>query len=1066
MPDKERLGFAGLTANAFVDSKLTPLILIASILLGLFAVYQLPREEEPQIRVPFFDIFVPMPGSSAEEVEKRIADLGERKLWEIPGVEYVYSTSAPNLGMIIVRFKVGSDPAESLAKLFAKVQSNADFVPPGAAMPLIKPRSIDDVPILALTFWTARDDLDDVALRRIAAEVRREINTLENISETLLIGGHRRTFKIFFDPDRLAEAHITPLDVAARISAFNTRLPAGHLSGDRRFLEIETESFIRTLADLESIVVGVSGGRAVQLKDVARLEDGADESEQSVSIRPKAAGGAEYPAVTLSISKRPGSNAVWIVRDVMKKVDALKRRLIPDGVNVTVTRDYGRTASEKSNELLYHMMIATVSVILLIWLAMGWRGATVVGLAVPATLALTLLFFYLYGFTLNRITLFALIFSIGILVDDAIVVVENIERHAHLKSNTGRPLREVAVEAVAEVGNPTVLATWTVIAAILPMAFVTGLMGEYMRAIPIGSSAAMIFSLLVAFIATPWAARIFLRPPRAEHDPSVEPEGWLTRLYRRWMTPLLSRGRAHAVFFGVVVVLFSAAVALVPLKQVVVKMLPFDNKSEFQVVINMPEGTALSETRRAADESARYIESVVPEVRDIEIYAGTSAPYNFNGLVRHYFLRQSPHQADLQVNLVGKHGRKRSSHQIAVSIRDEIHRIIGRYGGRVQVAEVPPGPPVLSTLVLEVYGPDHAGQIELARQLRGVLLKSPMVTDVDYYYSDTQPLERLTVDRVKSSLNGIPADAVAQTLRVALNGTSLGLAHLPAEPEPVDVWMRLPDALRAKLDSAESIRFLSPNGNLIPVSYLTRREKTLADQPIYHKNMKRVVYVVADVQGRLESPVYPMLALRDEIDSLKAPDGTSVRQFVAGAADVPDRYAVNWDGEIDVTADVFRDLGIAFAAVLVLIYILIVAWFQSFAVPLVIMAPIPLALIGILPAHALLGAKFSAPSMIGFIAGAGIVVRNSIILVDFIELRLRQGMSLSDAVVDAGAVRFRPMLLTAAAVIVGTSVILFDPIFQGLAVSLMAGEIASTLISRIAVPVLYFMLKRNESGGK
>ncbi len=1051
------LGLAGALAKAFIASKLTPLIIIASILLGVFAVRNLPREEEPQIHVPFFDIFVPFPGASAKEVEKRINELGERKLWEIPGVEYVYSTAFPNMGMFVVRFKVGSNPEDSLIKVYTKVASNQDIVPAGAMPPMIKPRSIDDVPILALTFHS-KSGSDPVLLRRTAAKVQREISGIENVSETTLIGGNRRSFNIRFHPEKLAAVHISPLELAQKISLFNAKLPAGHLEGERNFIQVETESLVRSADDLRTLVVGIDQGRAVLLKDVADVKDEPEELDRAVSIRLNS---VETDAVTLSVSKRPGANAAKVVSDVTAKIESLRGNAIPENIDLAVTRDYGKTAREKSNELLFHMALATLSVILLVGLALGWREGGIVALAVPVTLALTLLVFYLYGYTLNRITLFALIFSIGILVDDAIVVVENIVRHIHIPENADRNVLTVSVEAVAEVGNPTVLATLTVIAAILPMAFVSGLMGPYMRPIPVGASAAMIFSLLVAFIVTPWAAVKLLsfHPGKAQAHSGKTQEGFVTRLYRKSMTPLIRNPKARAAFFLGVIGLLLAAVSLFPFKAVIVKMLPFDNKSEFQVVINLPEDSSLDVTRKAAREVADLLQTV-PEVKDIETYVGASSPYNFNGLVRHYFLREKPFQADLQVNLVDKHERKRSSHEIAKTLHEPVRQIIAKYHGRVQVAEVPPGPPVLSTLVLEVYGPTLQGRMTVAKQLKDLLEKTQGVTDVDYYYEEDRENENLKVDRLKASLNNIPAAPVAQTVRMAMDGQVLGLAHMQDEPEPVNISLRLPKDQRTSLDSVRGIRLMSPNGNQIPVSALTTVEKVSADQPIYHKNLNPVTYVIADVGGRQESPVYALLSLRKEIAKLKGPDGSDLEQFFKKTELDHQRYCVVWDGEWQITYEVFRDLGLAFAAVLILIYILVVAWFQSFTVPLVIMAPIPLTLVGILPAHALMGAFFTATSMIGFIAGAGIIVRNSIILVDFIELRLNQGMALEEAVIDAGAVRFRPMLLTAAAVIVGASVILFDPIFQGLAVSLMAGEVASTLLSRMAVPILYYLHKK------
>jgi multidrug efflux pump subunit AcrB len=772
--------------------------------------------------------------------------------------------------------------------------------------------------------------------------------------------------------------------------------------------------------------------------------------------------GQDYPAVTISVAKRKGTNAVVIADKVLAKVDSLKGVLIPGEAQITVTRNYGETAQEKSNELLKHLMLATVSVTILIALALGWRSAVVVLMAVPVTLALTLFLYFVYGYTLNRVTLFALIFSIGLLVDDAIVVVENIARHFHLPENRGRPLLAVAVEAVAEVGNPTILATWAVIAAILPMAFVGGLMGPYMRPIPVGASVAMLFSLFIAFIISPWAAYRMLKGEKtAAHIEGHE--DWTTRLYRRIMTPLIVSSWKRWVFLAGVVVLLLASASLVYFKVVHVKMLPFDNKSEFQVVVDMPDGTTLEQTARVTREIGEYV-AAQPEVTDYQMYVGTAAPYNFNGLVRHYFLRQSPHQADLQVNLLSKDERSTQSHDIAKRVRPGIQAIAALYGARVKVAEVPPGPPVLQTLVAEVYGPDYERQVALARQIKEMLAKAPGVVDVDWYVEDPQPRVRFVFDREKAALSGVTADQVTQTLRLAVGGIEVGLAHLPKEKEDVPLLVRLPREERSGVTSLSDLQVMGANGRLVPLREVVRPEEGLQTHNIYRKNMKRVVYVTGDMAGAEESPVYAILKLNRDIQALRLPEGYGIEPYSAQQPFFTDKLAMKWDGEWHITVEVFRDLGLAFAAVLILIYVLVVGWFRSFKTPLTIMAPIPLTLVGILPAHGLMGAFFTATSMIGFIAGAGIIVRNSIILVDFIELRMAQGIPLADAVVDAGAVRFRPMLLTAAAVVVGAFVILFDPIFQGLAISLMAGEVASTLLSRMAVPVLYYMAERRARG--
>ncbi|MFA5146737.1 MAG: efflux RND transporter permease subunit [Candidatus Omnitrophota bacterium] len=1064
--------FISRTVDYFARSKITPLIIGFSILVGLFSVLNIPREEEPQISVPMFDIFVSYPGATAEEMERRIVTLGERKLWEIPGVEYIYSTSETDGAIIIVRFRVGEDAEESLIKLYTKVYSNLDFLPKGASQPLIKVRSIDDVPVLGLTFYGPPDP---VALRRTVAKVRDAINAIPDVSETHLTGGRRRQFQIFIDEEKLKERILNPNEIIDLIQKANVKLNAGHLESVPEYMNVEADAFFRSREDLENLVVGVSAGGVVYLKDIARVVDGPDETETDVRINfvPHGHQAAKGPfgAVTLSVSKRKGANASRLCKKVIRALDGMKGTVIPDGVSYTITRDYGKTADDKSNELLFHMALAVFGVSILIALSLGWRESGVVAIAIPMTLSLTLASFYLLGFTLNRITLFALIFSIGILVDDPIVDVENIVRHLRMPKNKGRPILDVTVEAVNEVRSPLILATLTVMAAILPMAFVRGLMGPYMRPIPIGSSAAMFFSMVVAFVATPWAAYKILGGAHLKgklkgHGES-EDEGMLTRFYRWYMRPLIYDEKVRVKFLKILGILLLLSVMLVPLGLVKVKMLPFDNKDEFQVVLNLPEGTSIEKTVSAIEELTRYLVTV-PEVKDIESYVGTSAPYNFNGLVRHYFLRSKPYQADLQVNLVDKHHRKRQSHDIAKFVRPMVHEIAGRYGGHVQVAEVPPGPPVLSTLVLEIYGPTLEGQAALAGRIEEIFKGNKGVTDVDTYVQAQEKLLRLRVDTQKATLNGIPVQAIAQTIALAAGGKDVDLAHLPGEYEPVDIILRLPKEKRGMLDSILNITLLSRYGLQIPVRELVTVADRLKDRAIHHKNLMRVSYVLGDVSGKFESPVYVIMGLSGDINKLPLGEitGTGQKRMGQHFTEQPgsaESWAVKWDGEWQITYEVFRDLGLAFAAVLILIYVLVVGWFQSFKTPWIIMLPIPLTLVGILPAHWMTGTFFTATSMIGMIAGAGIVVRNSIILVDFIQLRLAEGMSLEEAVVDAGAKRFRPMLLTASAVVVGASVILFDPIFQGLALSLMAGEVASTVLSRTAVPVIYYMAMKKRS---
>jgi multidrug efflux pump subunit AcrB len=1161
-----QLGLAGRVARTFIDSKLTPLIVIASILLGAFAVVMLPREEEPQIKVPMIDVMVALPGFSAKEVEERATRPMEKLLWEIPGVEYIYSTSKPGESLVIVRFKVGEDLERSLVRLNQKLQQNFDRIPHGVFAPLVKAKSIDDVPILALTFHSAR--YDHLTLRRLVAQVDDAVKQVPLVAETTIIGGAQRQVRVLLDPAKLASRNLSPAGLIPMLRQANKQFAAGGLTSENKEVVIETGAFLQSAEDVGNVVVGVFSGKPVYLREVADITDGAEEPAQYVlfgigaakhssaspSPRPAPAGrggntpsdlanpsagnssgsgnnfslspgeragvranvGVEEPAVTLSIAKRPGANAITVAHDVLRKVDSLKGREIPADVSVAITRNYGETAAEKSNELLLHMGIAVIGVMVLIWLTLGWRESGIVGVAIPATLALTLLVFYLYGFTLNRITLFALIFSIGILVDDAIVVVENIVRHFHLPQNKGRNWSTIAVEAVGEVGNPTILATFAVIAAVLPMAFVGGLMGPYMRPIPIGSSAAMFWSLLIAFIVTPWASIRILRwgkkysqltegsPSTADQQPhlhSEHPEDFFTKLYRRLMNPLLHSPKWRWTFLASIVGLLLAAMALVGIGWVKVKMLPFDNKSEFQIILNMPEGSALERTAQAAREIAATVRTE-PEVTDYQIYAGVASPFNFNGLVRHYFMRRGASVADIQVNLVPKGERKAQSHDIAKRVRPRVAEIAAKFGARVAVAEVPPGPPVLQTLVAEIYGPTEEARHALARKTIEIFKSTPGVVDTDWYIEDDQPKTRFVIDKEKAALHGISAETISQTLAIAVGGQSVELLHVPREKEDVNIVLELPRSSRTTPEELLALRVRSGDANalpepgsttgrppLIPLRELVTIERTITDKSIYHKNLMPVTYVIGDVAGVVESPVYAIQAMNKAIGKLDTrefggePSTVSARtstelELAEAALGAPIKIynatqpftdhapAIKWDGEWHITIEVFRDLGTAFAACLVLIYVLMVGWFRSFLTPLIVMMAIPFSLVGIMPAHGGMGAFFTATSMIGFMAGAGIVVRNSIILVDFIEQRLREGMPLAEAVVDAGAVRFRPMLLTAMAVVVGASVILADPIFQGLAISLMAGEVASLLISRMAVPVLYYMAyNRKPSAG-
>jgi multidrug efflux pump subunit AcrB len=1092
-------GIAGRIARAFIDSKLTPLVIIASVLLGVFAVLMLPREEEPQIKVPMVDVLVTMPGAGAKEIEERVTRPMEKLLWEIPGVEYIYSTSSEGQSLVIVRFKVGEDMDSSLVKLNQKLQSNYDKIPHGVSNPLIKAWSIDDVPILALTFHSGR--YNHLTLRRLVAQVDDSVKQVHDVAGTTIIGGAHRQIRVLLDPAKLAARNLSPAGLVPMLQQADRQYVAGELTSNNKEVVLETGAFVQNAEDVGNVVVGVFGGKPVYLRDVATIMDGAQEPTQYVLFGSGAAARAmadEQPAVTLAIAKRPGANAIQVADQVLKKVDTLKGRIIPADVQVTVTRNYGETAQEKSNELLFHMLLAVVGVSVLILLALGWRESFIVAVAIPTTLALTLLVFYLYGFTLNRITLFALIFSIGILVDDAIVVVENIVRHFHLPANKGRKWSAIAVEAVNEVGNPTILATFAVIAAVLPMAFVGGMMGPYMRPIPIGSTAAMFFSLAIAFIVTPWSSIRILRWGRkyscltegaacvteASNPPShFAPEkNFFTRIYLRLMQPLVAKRKARFLFLGGLVALLLVAMSLVGIGYVKVKMLPFDNKSEFQIILNMPEGSSLERTTEAARDIAAAVRTE-PEVLNYQIYAGVAAPFNFNGLVRHYFMRRGANVADIQVNLLPKSERKAQCHEIAERVRPRVAAIAAKYDARAAVAEVPPGPPVLQTLVAEIYGESEKDRLALAHRVIHIFHTTPGVVDTDWYIEADQPKVQFVIDKEKAALNGISAETISQTLKLAVGGESVDLLHAPRAKEDVNIVLQLPLADRSNPNDLLALRVRSGDANalpepgstasappLVPLRELVTVVHTNIDKSIYHKNLMPVTYVIGDVAGVVESPVYAILKMNQALRKLDTRDfggnGSPLKIYNYQMPFTDYQPSLKWDGEWHITIEVFRDLGMAFGAVLVLIYILMVGWFRSFLTPLIVMTVIPFSLVGILPAHGLLGAFFTATSMIGFMAGAGIVVRNSIILVDFIELRLAEGMPLAEAVIEAGMIRFRPILLTALAVVVGATVILFDPIFQGLAISLMAGSLVSMIIAPLVVPLLYFMANGRKSSPK
>ncbi len=1059
-------GLAGRLAHYFIDSKLTPILVLVSLALGLFAVITTPKEEEPQIVVPMIDIFISYPGATPEEVEARVVYPLEKKLWELKDIEYIYSASMNDMAIVTARFYVGTDPVKALVDLNSKMMSALDLAPPGVVLPpIVRLMSIDDVPIVTLTLWG--ENYDWYALRRFAATLQNEIKKIEDVANVFIVGGTPREIRIILDPQKLEAYRISPLYIAQLLKTANAQAISGKINkGNQEYL-IKVGNFFKSKEDIENIVVGVRDGRVIYLKDVAEIVDGPSEIRDYVlfGIGPAAhekgiegKPGELYPAVTIAVSKRKGTNAVEVAEEVLQLVEHAKGKLIPGDVNITVTRNYGETAKDKANELLEHLLIATFSVILLIAVALGVREALVVGIAVPVTLSIALFLSEMYGFTLNRVTLFALIFAIGILVDDAIVVVENIHRWFEMQK---LPPRDAIVRATDEVGNPTILATFTVIAALMPMAFVTGMMGPYMRPIPINASVAMFFSLLVAFIVTPWAAYKFLKKEREGHEINIR-ETLFWKLYCRIMTPMLASKWKRYAFYMFVLALMGGSMALFYTKAVVVKMLPYDNKSELEIVLDMPEGTTLEETLKVAKEIGEFI-ARQNIVTDYQIYVGTAAPFTFNGLVRHYYLRQASNLAEIQVNLVHKHHRKEQSHEFAKMIRPKVHEIAKKYGAKyVAVVEVPPGPPVLSPIVAEVYAPDRETQKKVALEVLRLFKESEKITDEGIYLEYPAPMLKFVVDEEKAKLSGFTKEEIVMTMRALVGGMQVGILQ-NTDTEHVPIKLRLAEEFRVP-EVLENIKLINSKGEAVPLSELVKIEETTIPETIYHKNLRRVIYVIGDVAGREEAPFYGILDVREKVLSIENPYG-EIGELWMSLPLIEDRVYIKWDGEMHITLEVFRDLGLAFGVALFVMYVLILGWFKSFKIPGIIMAPIPLTLVGIVPGHwlmdKLMGGNvfFTATSMIGFIALAGIIVRNSILLVDFAEERIKEGLPPHVAVVEAGVIRTRPILLTAVAVIIGAFVILFDPIFNGLAISLIFGTIGSTTLTLVLIPLMYYASK-------
>jgi multidrug efflux pump subunit AcrB len=1065
----DRLGFSGRVARLFLTNQLTPLLALFGLLLGLFAVLVTPREEEPQIDVTMANVIIPFPGASASQVESLIAEPMEQVLAEISDVKHLYSVSRPDAAVLTVEFEVGLPRNEAIVRLYNAVFSNLDLRPAnlGWLQPIIKPKGIDDVPVVTITLWTEDPERGAFDLSKVAHAVESELKRVQGARNVYTIGSPDDTVHVELDPQRLTGYGLTLPELVSALEAANVVRHAGSVIGGGSERPVQAGRFLAGRADVAGLVVGLWDGRPVFLADVATITEGPDQPDRYVWMGAGPAAGSrgfelegEAPAVTVALSKQPGTNAVDVARRAIAQLESLRGIVIPDGVEVTVTRNYGETANDKAQKLIQKLAFATASVVLLVLFALGWREAVVVGAAVVVTLAATLFASWAWGFTLNRVSLFALIFSIGILVDDAIVVVENIHRHMALG---GRTLLEAIPPAVDEVGGPTILATFTVIAALVPMAFVTGLMGPYMSPIPINASLGMLISLAVALVFTPWlsnrmmAGADFSTHGAGHGGAALEP--LFTRLLSPFLTAPTARRNRHRLYLATLLAIV-AAVSLVGLKWVVLKMLPFDNKSEFQVVLNMPEGTPVEKTAAVLSELAAVVRQV-PEVTDYQAYAGTAAPINFNGLVRQYYLRESGELGDLQVNLTDKHHRERQSHEIARSVRPALAEIGRRHGASVQVVEVPPGPPVMAPIVAEIYGPGYESQRQLAREVRELFESTPDIVDIDDSIEADADRYVVTVDRQRAALLGVPQQAVTETLAAALGGMDATFVRLGREKYPVPVRLELPVPEKADLDRVLALRVRTGAGETVPLSEITHVERAAWDPVIYRKDGSRYAWVTGDGGGELDSPLYGMFDMVGSISDAP-PGGRKVAQYFTRQPEPTSGFAIKWDGEWQITYETFRDMGLAYSVGLLLIFLLVVAQFGSYAVPLVIMAPIPLTLIGIMPGHALLGAQFTATSMIGMIALAGIIVRNSILLVDFVNVELEAGRDLAQAVIRAGAVRAKPIALTAVAAMLGGFFILDDPIFNGLAVSLIFGIFVSTLLTLLVIPILYYSYRRRQ----
>jgi multidrug efflux pump subunit AcrB len=1045
-------GIAGRTARAFIESPLTPLLLAAFFLIGLLGMLVTPREEDPQISVPMVDVFVAYPGATAPEVANLISEPLERLMSELSGVKHVYSMSREGLSMVTVRFDVGEQMEPSLVKLYDKLYSHMDLIPKGVMPPLVKPKSIDDVPVVTVTLSSAALDL--VQLRKLGLDVAQRFKSLADTGQSFVVGGSPEQVRIEIDPSRLATHGLTMGQVAKVVAAANQRMPAGDVIDGNRWFDVYTGDFLAHGGDIADLVVSVVNGRPIFLRDVATIQQGERETKTVVddSVRRPDGSFVTRPAVTVAVAKKRGTNGVEVAERLNAELATLRGTLIPSEVTVTLSRDYGATAHDKVSGLIFKLFIVSALVTVLAFITMGSRPAVIVLITIPAVLLMSLAVAYVLKFTINRVSMFALVFAIGILVDDAIVVVENVYRRwlAH-----GETSDELTVEAVDEVGNPTILATFTVVAALLPMGFVSDMMGPYMLPIPVLSSAAMIFSLIAAFVFVPWlAARV--KPKMADLERAAAREHRQSEVIAKWygglIDPIMDSRALGLVTLLLIVVAMLGAVALFVVEAVPFKMLPYDNKSEMQVVIDMPEGTDLFVTANLAHRLGTELKAV-PEVAAFQTYVGTSSPFNFNGLVRHYFLRAQPWQGDIAVQLLDKKQRHRSSHEIAAEVRETLTPIAASVGARLTIAEAPPGPPVLAPVVVELYGPTPEIRRKVAADVMAILKKTPNVADVGTYLEAPHDDIQFEVDRMKAGLYGVSVEDVNRELKMATGGFEVGPLAGGMELEQTVIVLQVPLSTRVNLGNLLVLPIRNQAGVSVPLGELGRFVRRPVAPPIWHKDLRPLEYVTADVIGRLGAPLYGMMAVDAALKDYVTPDGLTISGSYFGRPADTSVSGFKWDGEWEVTYVTFRDMGIAFGAALVLIYILVVAEFRSFLLPLVVMAPIPLTLIGIVPGHWLLGADFTATSMIGFIALAGIIVRNSILLVEFARSKVGEGWSVRDAIVMAGRVRLRPILITALALVIGSMVLLSDPIFQGMAVSLLFGSLVATFLTLVVIPL-------------